>query len=80
MDNTVYNLSTQTETSLLELVRIMKEASGREIPMKFGPVREGDIYRSMLSNRKAKEGLGWEPEVSLQEGLKRTLAYFSAQA
>lgn len=78
--NTVYNLSTQTETSLLDLVQIMEEASGSEIPMKFGPVREGDIYRSMLSNRKAKEGLGWEPEVSLQEGLKRTLAYFSTQA
>ena len=78
--NTAYNLSTQTETSLLELVRIMEKVSGRAIPMKFGPMREGDIYRSMLSNRKAREGLGWEPEVSLQEGLNRTLAYFSAQA
>ena len=76
--NTVYNLSTQTETSLLDLVRIMSEVSGREITPKFGAVREGDIYRSMLSNRKAKEDLGWEPQVSLADGLRRTMAYFQS--
>ena len=74
--NTVYNLSTQTETSLLDLVRIMGEVSGGKIEPKFGPVREGDIYRSMLSNQKAKAGLGWEPQVSLEDGLRRTMDYF----
>lgn len=74
--NTVYNLSTQMETSLLELVQIMGKASGCNIVPKFGPVREGDIYRSMLSNQKAKEGLGWELQVSLTDGLRRTMAYF----
>ena len=74
--NTVYNLSTQTETSLLDLVQIMGKVSGCNIMPKFGPVREGDIYRSMLSNQKAKEGLGWEPQVSLTDGLRRTMAYF----
>ncbi|SDG23378.1 UDP-glucose 4-epimerase [Selenomonas sp. WCT3] len=76
--NTVYNLSTQTETSLLDLVRIMSEVSGREITPKFGQVRDGDIYRSMLSNRKAKEDLGWEPQISLADGLRRTMAYFQS--
>ena len=74
--NTVYNLSTQTETSLLDLVKIMGKVSGCNIVPKFGPVREGDIYRSMLSNQKAKEGLGWEPQVSLTDGLRRTMDYF----
>ena len=74
--NTVYNLSTQTETSLLDLVQIMGKVSGCNIVPKFGPVREGDIYRSMLSNQKAKEGLGWEPQVSLTDGLRRTMEYF----
>ena len=74
--NTVYNLSTQTETSLLDLVQIMGKVSGCNIVPKFGPVREGDIYRSMLSNQKAKEGLGWEPQVSLTDGLRPTMEYF----
>lgn len=74
--NTVYNLSTQAETSLLKLVEIMCEVSKCEITPKFGPAREGDIYRSMLSNQKAKNGLGWSPQVSLKEGLRRTMNYF----
>ncbi|WP_033170662.1 NAD-dependent epimerase/dehydratase family protein [Selenomonas sp. ND2010] len=74
--NTVYNLSTQTETTLLDLVKVMREVSGRDIVTHFGPQREGDIYRSMLSNQKAINGLGWMPEITLREGLKRTLEYF----
>jgi UDP-glucose 4-epimerase len=74
--NTVYNLSTQTETSLLELVAIISEVSQCDIAPKFGLAREGDIYRSMLSNQKAKTGLGWAPQVSLKEGLQRTIKYF----
>ena len=54
----------------------MGEVSGCNIVPKFGPVREGDIYRSMLSNQKAKECLGWVSQVSLRDGLRRTMAYF----
>ncbi|WP_033171366.1 NAD-dependent epimerase/dehydratase family protein [Selenomonas sp. ND2010] len=74
--NNIYNLSTQTETSLLDLVRVMSEVSGKKLIPKFGPGREGDIYRSILSNEKAMRGLGWKPEVSLQDGLKRTMEFF----
>ena len=77
--NTVYNLSTQTETSLNELVEILKDVSGRELQVKHGPVREGDIYRSMLCNEKAVNVLGWQPRVSLTEGLRRTYEYFSKE-
>ena len=74
--NTAYNLSTQTETNLLELVEIMSEFSGRKIAFHFNAARSGDIYRSMLSNQMAREYLGWVPEVSLREGVNRTMNYF----
>ncbi|WP_432648373.1 NAD-dependent epimerase/dehydratase family protein [Mitsuokella sp.] len=74
--NTAYNLSTQTETSLKELVSIFGKVEGKELTPAYKEAREGDIYRSMLANEKAKDGLGWEPEVSLTEGLRRTVAYF----
>ena len=61
---------------MLDLVELMSEISQCEITPKFGPAREGDIYRSMLSNQKAKLGLDWVPQVSLKEGLQRTLNYF----
>lgn len=74
--DTCYNLSTQTEISLNELVTILSRITGKEIIPSYGPAREGDIYRSSLSNEKAVKNLHWTPEVSLEEGLKRTYEYF----
>ncbi len=77
--NTVYNLSTQTETSLNELVDILGRVAGCKLPIAHGPVREGDIYRSMLSNEKAVNNLMWKPAVDLLKGLQRTYDYFVKQ-
>ena len=74
--NASYNLSTQTETSLRELVNILSNIAGRRIIPKYGPERSGDIYKSMLSNARAKRGLGWKPVVPLEEGLRRTYVHF----
>lgn len=74
--NTVYNLSTQMETSLRELVASLARVTGEELTPVYAEAREGDIYRSALANEKAKAGLVWQPEVSLDEGLRRTVEYF----
>ena len=47
--NTAYNLSTQTETSLNDLVSIFGRAVGRDLHPNHRAAREGDIYRSMLA-------------------------------
>lgn len=75
--NTVYNLSTQTETSLLQLVNVMSDIMGKKIEPHFDAPREGDIYRSVLSNEKAARYLDWKPECSLEDGLEKTLKYFA---
>lgn len=74
--NAVYNLSNQTETSLLELIDIMGKAAGKEIVPQFAPPREGDINRSVLCHEAAVENLDWQPGMNLAEGLARTIAYF----
>ena len=74
--NTVYNLSTQTETSLRELVSLLSKVVGRDIIPLYGAERPGDIRRSMLANGKAVRGLDWKPVMPLLEGLKRTVEYF----
>ena len=76
--NTAYNLSTQTETSLNDLVKILGKTIGKEIQSTHQPARDGDIYRSMLANEKAKVFMEWQPEASLEEGLRRTVKYFAA--
>ena len=77
--NEVYNLSTQTEISLLHLVKVMSDIMGEKIEPHFDVPREGDIYRSVLSNEKAALYLDWKPECSLAEGLEKTLKYFTGR-
>lgn len=76
--NTAYNLSTQTETSLNDLVTLFGKAVGHELHPVYQPAREGDIYRSILDNEKAKVFMDWRPKVSLEEGLRRTVRFFAA--
>ncbi len=74
--NTAYNLSTTEETSLKELVEILSKVSGKNVTPAYDKPREGDIYRSSLNNAKAKCNLKWTPQVSLEEGLRRTYEDF----
>lgn len=75
--NTAYNLSTQTETSLNDLITIFGKVVGKELQSVHQSAREGDIYRSMLANKKASIFMRWWPKVSLEEGLRRTVKYFA---
>ncbi len=75
------NIGTSVETTTGELYRqILKEMrkqgyckdSRFDNPNK-GPARPGDLRRSALSNKKAKEILGWEPRYSLEMGIAETV-------
>lgn len=74
--NCIYNLSSQKETSLLDLVQLFSTIAGRKIKPSFAQAREGDIYRSVLCHENAEKYLEWKPEIELSEGLRRTYDYF----
>ena len=74
--NTVYNLSTSTETSINQLIEYFSDIITKKIDVEYEPARKGDIYRSILSNEKAISKLNWKPQVSLKDGLIRTYKYF----
>lgn len=74
--NDVYNLSTNQEVSVAQMVDLLREVSGGELQVAYGAPRPGDIYRSVLSNQKAGSQLNWHPGTSLKEGLERTYSYF----
>lgn len=69
-----FNVGTGSETSVLELGRRLAEL--RDVPFDpmHAPARTGEVRRSALSPERITETLGWRPEVSLDEGLGRTLA------
>lgn len=67
----IYNISTGIGTDLNRLVELMAKASGLGPVVKYLPARKVDIPVNVLDNSKAKRELGWEPSVTLFEGLKK---------
>jgi UDP-glucose 4-epimerase len=70
--NEVYNISTQTETSVNDLVQYIEKVSGHTLKKEYRSPRSGDIYRSCLANQAAKQNLDWSPNMPLIDGLART--------
>ncbi len=76
VDARAFNLGTGVETSVVDLARTLMKAAGKEVPLDHQPARAGEQRRSSVSIGKAKAGLGWTPQVPLQEGLRRTYDWF----
>ncbi|MSY31277.1 MAG: NAD-dependent epimerase/dehydratase family protein, partial [Actinobacteria bacterium] len=71
--NTRVNVSSQSEISLLDLFNKIAKIMKSEIEPILFDAHIGDVLRNCLSNTKAKELLGWEPSVNLDQGLKLSL-------
>ena len=72
-----FNVGTGRETSVLELAAALREVSGAELALEHEPGRPGEVVRSCLDASLARRALGWEARVTLDEGLRRTLAAVS---
>lgn len=70
--NQIFNVSTETETTVNALVELMGIVSGQPLQKTYQPIREGDIYRSTLSNVAARSALDWSAAMPLLDGLMRT--------
>ena len=71
-----FNIGTSVETSDRQLHTLVAEAAGSKDDPEFAPARLGDVPRSALSYGRAKEVLGWEPEVDIKQGVANTVEYF----
>ena len=67
----IYNIGSGKSTSILELANLLLKLSGKNLPINFKPEIKGDILHSQTSIILAKKELGFEPKISLQEGLSR---------
>jgi UDP-glucose 4-epimerase len=81
----VFNIGSATETSIRELADLVIAATGSRSPIRriryqavYGE-RFEDIPRRVPDLRQAWEVLGWKPEVSLTDGIERTLAWWQGQ-
>jgi UDP-glucose 4-epimerase len=71
------NTGTGTETSVLELGRMIGEACDRPFEPQMAPPRPGEVQRIAIDSARAERDLGWKARTSLEEGLRRTAEAFA---
>ena len=69
------NIGTGIETSVNELVSVLKHTIGYDGNVIYKPKRDGELLRSVLDNSKAKKELDWEPKFSLEEGISQLIKW-----
>jgi UDP-glucose 4-epimerase len=72
----VYNVGNGGSVTVLDLIKHLNVLLGTNIEPTFGPPRPGDVRHSQADITQARKDLGYEPAVSFQEGLKRTLEWY----
>lgn len=73
------NLGNPGEFTMLELAELVLELTGSRSEIVFGPLPQDDPTQRKPVIDLAKKELGWEPKVTLREGLEKTIAYFDAR-
>ncbi len=77
IDGRVYNIATGKRIHLNELIETLRRLlPDRTLEVTYLPPRKGDIKHSLASIERARSDLGYEPVVSFEEGLERTLAWY----
>ena len=71
LDGSVYNVATDEEISIVDLVKLCAEKLGIENPqITFRGYRESDPKRRLLNTDKIRERTGWEPQITLERGIE----------
>jgi UDP-glucose 4-epimerase len=76
----VFNIASGVETSLNDLAYALLRVMNSDLEPKYGPERkENPVPRRLADTRKAKQMLGFSGQVSLEEGLRRLVKWWSEQ-
>ena len=73
------NIGTGVETDVTMLYAHLRVLTGSPHPAQHGPAKAGEQRRSVIAIGRAAQVLGWRPEISLEEGLRRTVEFFRAR-
>ena len=77
-DNLFLNIGTGVETSVNQLVEIMKDKFNSDIKPIYQDAREGELLRSVLDNSQALATIGWKPVYDLNTGMEKVVDWLKA--
>jgi UDP-glucose 4-epimerase len=72
----VYNVGTEVGTKVIDIIETTFSIVGYRVPIDDLGERPGDVPASYASSEKLRKELGWEAEVGLEEGLRRTIIHY----
>ncbi len=72
------NLGNPNEFTIKQLAEMVLDLTGSKSQLVYRPLPSDDPMQRQPDISQAREVLGWQPEVQLEEGLKKTIAYFEA--
>jgi UDP-glucose 4-epimerase len=76
----VFNVASGTETSLLELAKLLIEVMGADVSVEYGPERSvNKVPRRLADTTSARELLGFQAQVDLADGLRRLVEWWRAE-
>jgi UDP-glucose 4-epimerase len=71
----IYNVGTGVPTDINTVHDILTEATHYPLKAEYVPMPLGEVRATYLNSDKARQGLGWEPEVSLLDGLRKVVEW-----
>lgn len=74
------NVGTEYEMTIMEFAKLILELSGSELPIEMRPLPTDDPQSRRPDLTRAREVLGYEPQVPLRDGLARTIDFFRSEA
>jgi UDP-glucuronate 4-epimerase len=75
----IINLGGHESIKINELIRILEEMIGKKAQIEYLPFHPADMLANWADVEKAKKLLGWEPRISLQEGITNLVAWYHAE-
>ena len=78
LSDEVLHLASEKETTINELARLILDIVGSDVEVVHQPKRPGEVERNFARADRARELLGWEPQLSLREGMMKTVEWFRA--
>lgn len=72
----VFNIGTNSQTSIKQLAELIKELTGSPSPISNQPGRSADLMSLEADYSLIHQKTGWEPRFSLEDGLKRTIHWY----
>lgn len=72
----VFNLGESRTVTLSRLIEVLQEALGRQAEIDRQPMQPGDVIRTNADIGKARTVLGYDPHTTIEEGVKRYVAWF----